>query len=185
MSFSAVLLCGGESRRMGRDKSLVEWKGTALWKLQLEKLRALSPDQIFVSAREDRPWRPAEVPIVLDESAARGPRSGIAAALRACQSDHLLVLAIDLPLMSVAYLRSLVQRAQRGVGIVPNNEKRFEPVAAIYPREIAAAFDDERESLQSLLRGLTDRGEMIPIEVQPSDRELFRNVNAPADLIAS
>lgn len=184
MTFSAVLLCGGESRRMGRDKALVEWDGAPLWQIQLMKLRALPLDRILLSARNDKPWRPADVAIVLDESDARGPLSGILAAFSACESDHLLVLAIDLPLMTVAYLQSLMQRARRGVGVVPMIDERFEPVAAIYPRGIADAFL-QHDSLQSVLHDLVDRGEMIVDDVQPADRELFRNVNEPADLIAS
>jgi molybdopterin-guanine dinucleotide biosynthesis protein A len=186
MSFSAVLLCGGESQRMGRDKSLVEWNGTPLWQLQLEKLRALLPREIFLSARNDKPWRPRDVTLVLDaEPASCGPRGGIAAALRICQSDHLLVLAIDLPLIHVGYLKSMLQRIARGVGVVPVSDGRFEPVAAIYPRGVVDAFSRHAESLQTLLRELIDRGCMTAVGVQPRDRELFRNVNEPADLIAS
>lgn len=185
MSFSAVLLCGGESRRMGRDKAVLEWSGVPLWQLQLKKLRALLPDTIFLSARSDKAWRPRDVALVLDDRDARGPLSGIAAASRVCESDHLLVLAIDLPLMSVSYLQGMVQRVRREVGIVPIIGERFEPVAAIYPRQAADVFSDSARSLQTLLRELVNRGRMIAAEVKPGAHELFRNVNEPADLIAS
>src|SRR4051794_12428711 len=61
VSFSAVLLCGGESRRMGRDKATVAWNGAPLWQSQLATLRALQPATIFLSAREEKPWRPPDV----------------------------------------------------------------------------------------------------------------------------
>jgi molybdopterin-guanine dinucleotide biosynthesis protein A len=185
MNFSAVLLCGGDSRRMGHDKALVEWNGTPLHQLQIAKLRALRPEQIFVSARADKSWRPRDVALVLDELETRGPVSGIAAALRACEGDHLLVLAIDLPLITSEYLHAMLRRTSLGRGIVPTIDGRFEPVAAVYPRESLAAFGSDGGSLQAVIRELIRRGEMHAFEVEADERDLFRNINQPADLIAS
>lgn len=185
MSFSAVLLCGGESSRMGRDKADVEWNGQALWQLQLGKLRALRPEKILISARTDKHWRPADATLILDELEMRGPMSGVAAALRVCESEHLLVLAIDLPLITSQYLDSMLCRASRGTGIVPTIGGRFEPVAAVYARESAGAFETGATSLQTVIYDLVCRGEMRALDVQPHERAFFRNVNQPADLLAS
>ena len=53
MTFSAVLLAGGESRRMGTDKATFLFRGKPLWQAQLETLRKLRPAEIFLSARTD------------------------------------------------------------------------------------------------------------------------------------
>src|SRR4029077_13783233 len=58
MTFSAVLLAGGESRRMGTDKATFLFRGKPLWQVQLETLRKLRPAEIFLSARTDPSWRP-------------------------------------------------------------------------------------------------------------------------------
>ncbi|MFL6543508.1 MAG: molybdenum cofactor guanylyltransferase [Chthoniobacterales bacterium] len=185
MNFSAVLLCGGQSRRMRRDKALVEWNDVALWQTQLATLRGLQPKTTFLSAREDKPWRPPDVKLVLDGADPRGPISGITAVLRACETTHLVVLAIDLPLMTSAYLRRMIGHASPACGIVPRIADRFEPACAIYPRQCVEAFDRGAASLQVLIAELIARGYIEALDVQPDERDLFKNVNEPSDLAAS
>src|ERR1700716_3480980 len=119
MSFSAVLLAGGESRRMGRDKAMLEWRGRPLWEWQMEKLRALNPEKILLSARSHVAWRPADVELILDRPPSRGPLSGLAAALGTIATDHLLDLAVDMPFVTTKHLQLLCGLAANGVGIVP------------------------------------------------------------------
>src|SRR5436305_9892616 len=64
MSLSAVLLCGGESHRMHRDKATIEWRHQPLWERQMQTLRELQPEAIFLSARSDPDWRPSDVTLV-------------------------------------------------------------------------------------------------------------------------
>ena len=81
LSLSAVLLAGGESRRMGTDKATFVFRGKPLWQVQLETLQKLRPKEIFVSARIDPPWRREDVLFVADLPPSRGPLSGLAASM--------------------------------------------------------------------------------------------------------
>src|ERR1700726_2364005 len=99
ITLTAVLLAGGESRRMGRDKATIEFDGQPLWKRQLEILRLLRPERMFVSARRTPAWRPEDVGLLLDDAPSRGPLSGLTKALAAMRTTHLLALAIDMPFM--------------------------------------------------------------------------------------
>src|SRR2546430_17648513 len=76
MNISAVLLAGGESRRMGQDKATFIFGGKPLWQIQLNLLRELRPRELFLSARTDPAWRPLGVQFVRDEPPSRGPLSG-------------------------------------------------------------------------------------------------------------
>jgi len=186
MKISAVLLAGGKSRRMGQDKAAILFRNTPLWQIQLDLLRKLQLHELFLSAQFDPPWRPAEVEFVPDDQPSRGPLSGIAAALSRISSGHLLALAIDMPFMTESYLRSLREKVEPGVGVVPLIENRAEPLAAIYPRDayddVAGALSGSDFSLQSLVGELIAAGKLEPIQVSEKEKAFFRNLNEPADL---
>jgi molybdopterin-guanine dinucleotide biosynthesis protein A len=186
MKISGVLLAGGKSRRMGEDKSIILFRNTPLWQIQLELLRKLQLGELFISAQTDPPWRPADIEFVPDDEPSRGPLSGIAAALSRISGDHLLALAIDMPLMTERYLRSLCEKVTRGVGVVPIIENRAEPLAAIYPREayneVVGALSGSDFSLQSVVGKLVAAGKLQPIRVSEDEKAFFRNLNEPGDL---
>jgi molybdopterin-guanine dinucleotide biosynthesis protein A len=186
MTISAVLLAGGESRRMGQDKATLRFRSEPLWKHQLELLRRLEPKEIFVSARTDPPWRPADVEFVCDEQPSRGPLDGITSALSRSSADHLLVLAIDVPSITADYLKDLCAMVEDGRGVVPMIGNRAEPLVAIYPREIEidfrSALTGKDFSLQPLVRRLVEVGKLRPIAIGPDQANLFRNLNEPNDV---
>jgi molybdopterin-guanine dinucleotide biosynthesis protein A len=184
MTFSALLLAGGESRRMGRDKATIEFEGQPLWKTQLELLRALSPEKIFVSARRRPDWLPDTVVLLLDDRPSRGPLSGLVKAFAAIETSHLIVLAIDMPFMTAAELRRLLELSTENCGVVPMIDEHAEPLAAVYPASAAehfkAALTGPDFSLQSVVRNLARMGHVRPWDVR--DANFYRNLNQPSDL---
>jgi molybdopterin-guanine dinucleotide biosynthesis protein A len=186
MTLTAVLFAGGLSQRMGTDKAMLKFNGEPLWARQIGLLRELNPATILISARERPAWCPLEIEAVLDIPSSRGPLSGLAAALRRIQTTHLLALAIDLPQMTSAHLRTLLTLATPQSGCVPQNEFFFEPLAAIYPsaaHEMAAnALARGELSLQKLVKRLVQDGLMQAYPLRDSEKSFYHNVNTPGDL---
>jgi len=186
MTFSAVLLAGGESRRMGRDKATIVFHGCPLWQRQLQILRDLGPEKIYVSARKLPSWLPFDTELLLDEPPFRGPLSGLTRALTSIRTSHLAVLAVDMPSMTSAQMQALLGQARPRCGVVPVVEKRAEPLAAIYPREAAAHFSAALAgndfSLQPLVRDLVQAGKVRLLAVTEEERNLYRSVNQPIDV---
>jgi molybdopterin-guanine dinucleotide biosynthesis protein A len=186
MNISAALLAGGESRRMGKDKATLLFRRKPLWQIQLELLRKLEPTEIFVSARTDPVWRPADAQFVADDPPSRGPLSGLAAALARMRAQHLLALAIDTPFMTEKYLKSLYNQIEPGRGVVAKIDDRFEPLAAIYPREalanVQSALSGKDFSLQTVTGRLVAAGKLQVIPVTSQEKKLFLNLNELADL---
>ena len=137
MNFSAVILAGGPSRRMGRDKAWIPLEGQPLLARQVATVQALDPQELFVSGRPDTDYSAVGCRVLTDSTPGLGPLMGIHAALRATTSPLLVVLAVDMPLMTSEVLETLLARCDGATGVVPMANRRIEPLSAIYPRRAA------------------------------------------------
>src|SRR6266487_4921412 len=186
MKLTAVLLAGGESRRMGTEKATIVFDGEPLWQRQIRLLRYLGLENILVSARAERPWRPADTELVLDQLPSRGPISGLTAALARTRTSHLVALGVDMPFVTAAQLQDLCHRADAGRGVVPTIGGRAEPLAAGYPGEayvdFTAALAGNDWSLQPLVKHLAEEGKVQLVNVAKAEAELYRSLNEPQDL---
>lgn len=187
MTLTAVLVAGGESRRMGRDKATIEFEGRPSWERQLEMLRAVGPETIFVSARTRPSWLPDEVELLLDDPPSRGPLSGLTKAVAAMRTTHLVALAVDMPFMTSEQLSVLGRLAAEGRGIVPVIGERAEPLAAIYPAEAAGDFATALAgpdfSLQRVVRNLAIDRKVRLFSVPAEHGHFYRSVNEPGDVL--
>jgi len=186
MTLTALLLAGGESRRMGRDKATIAWEGKPLWERQLELLRGLLPDKIFVSGRSRPNWLPDDVEVLIDDPPSRGPLSGLTKALAVMRTTHLIALAVDMPFLTSDEMRALSTLAATGSGVVPLIGEQAEPLAAIYPAEAAqdfrAALGGSDLSLQTVVGTLAEAGKVKLWPVAGERARFYRSVNEPGDL---
>ncbi len=184
--FSAVVLAAGRSTRMGRDKALLEFDGVVFWRWQRNTLAVAGAAEIFLSARPDQIWArdalefSAILPDIIPDC---GPLGGIATALERAAHPHLAVLAIDLPRVPPVWFAELRAACEPGRGAVGRRGKFFEPLAAIYPREILPLVRDALAhgelSLQRLLAAAIAAGMMHVREIPPAHAPLFENWNEP------
>ncbi|MEO6970569.1 MAG: molybdenum cofactor guanylyltransferase [Chthoniobacterales bacterium] len=178
MRCSAVLLAGGKSTRMGRDKAFLEYEGQPLWQRQLATLQKLSPEHLIISGPARGEWSDCEV--VEDAVTNAGPLAGVAAALQKCTTPLLVVLAVDLPRMTSEFLSSLLDLG----GAVARGPHGFEPLAAVYPTACTSlavqALRSGDFSMQSFIHESIKKGLLAARETSQSD--LFTNLNTPSDL---
>jgi molybdopterin-guanine dinucleotide biosynthesis protein A len=183
---SAVILAGGQSRRMGRDKAWIECDGRPLIVLALEKVREIGVTEVFVSGRPGGDYSALGCPVLLDLEPDLGPLAGLERGLHACTSPLLLVLAVDLPRITSRLLRALADEADRTTGVVPEQGDQLEPLCAIYPKHChGLAFERiqrgsraVREFAAECLREKAVRLWKVPV----SEASCFANCNFPEDL---
>ena len=181
-SFSAVLLAAGRSTRMGTDKALLPVDGMALWQRQWAVLARTRASEIILSVRHEQTWAPAGVNVVRDALADAGPLGGIAAALEKMRQTHLIVLAVDLPQMQPVWFERLKELCEPGVGAVGLCDGFYEPLAAIYPRELVAdAVRRLTRGEYALQRFIAAAGTaMKAVEIGKEEAAMFENWNEPA-----
>lgn len=185
MNFSAVILAGGESSRMGRDKAWLEADGQTLIAAAVEKAHRAGAGEVFISGRSGKDYSALQCPVLLDLKPGCGPLGGIERALHACAAPLLLVLAVDMPHMTAEFLQRMASRCNRETGVVPKLKGRLEPLAAIYPRHCHEIAFDAIAKSHHAVRDFAEACRKIKAvriaAVRPADENCFTNWNTPAD----
>jgi molybdenum cofactor guanylyltransferase len=181
-----VILAGGRSSRMQRDKALLPCQGTTLLARQVGIVRALAPAEILISGRADADYGTLGLPVLTDRFTERGPLAGVERALEASQSPLLLVLAVDLPAMTGDFLRGLAGRCREGAGVVPRAGAGLEPLAAFYPKTMlpiaTAMLLEGRAAMTEFVRRGREAGLVDEWRCAPGDAAYFLNWNGPEDV---
>jgi molybdopterin-guanine dinucleotide biosynthesis protein A len=184
-----VVLAGGESRRMGRDKLLLEVGGAPLLRRVRNALSARCAEIIVVGSGEDSA-RLGELRRVSDERPERqGPLAGMEAGLAAAKNRLVFVAAGDMPFLSADLVGYLLERLERlsASAVVPRYRGETHPLCAAYDREVLphlrSALDGGVRSAREFLAVL-DVVEYVEGELRRLGNPdlLLMNVNTPEDL---
>jgi len=188
MNFSAVILAGGKSSRMGRDKAWLEIEGLPLLARQIKLARELGAVEIFISGRPENDYSEFVCPVLQDKFAGAGPLAGIERALAAATSSLLLVLAVDLPALQVNFFQQLAAACSDHYGAIPTLAGRIEPLAAFYPKSarlLAASLLCGRENAVATFAQYCVRSGLAQFVAQPPGAaSYFMNWNSPSDLVS-
>jgi len=196
VKLEGVLLCGGRSSRMGRDKALIELNGEALWIRQRRQLKELLGAEPLLSVRAGSTLasagvEPSELRYVYDDGSS-GPLGGILAgfdAVASARATHLAVLAVDMPFMEMDWWKALMSTCDAMSGAVGrrgDDARSSEPLAAIYPIAMAALLGNAKASgdfsLQRIVAEGVSVGLLREVQITAEREKLFLNWNTPEDI---
>jgi len=174
--YSGVVLAGGYSARMGREKAELNFHGLSFLACQVEKLRELGIADILISGYEKAIPGTRFVPDVYPH---RGPLSGVHAGLEAARNSRVLVLAVDTPLLPSRALWDLL-RLPAASSVIWRCGGRLQPLPGVYD---AALLPLCRELLQgggASLRALLEKTRPVEVEYR-WDPVWLTNCNTPED----
>jgi molybdopterin-guanine dinucleotide biosynthesis protein A len=181
---SLLILAGGNSRRMGRDKATLAAGGRTLVEHLAERLSPVV-DEVLVSVGRTTPVLGA-FPLVVDRFPGLGPLAGIHAGLLAARQPLVWVVACDLPDVEPALGPLLRQHASGVDAVVPRVGGEPEGACALYRRELAAQVETNlrqgRRSIKELLAAINVHF-LSADQVRAVDPGLhsFQNLNTPAE----
>ena len=136
--FSAAVLAGGLSSRMGRDKAALPFGGTTLLDFQVGKLRMLGIEDIMISGSE------RQIPgtrHISDIYPRKGPLGGIHACLAGAEGTAVLFLGVDTPLIPPEALQALLSAHENGVTLL-HHGNRTEPLFGVYDCTLAPLCEE-------------------------------------------
>jgi len=179
-----LVLAGGESRRMGNDKALLQRDGQS----QLEYVAALlkgAVDRVFVSVRPEQRREPERdrFSTIADRYAGIGPIAGILSAMDEYPDADWLVVACDLPNIDAATLDYLLKKrsnAQPFTAFRSSYDELPEPLCAVYRNASNAIIREFVESGIVCPRKILIRSDTLLLD-QPDPHSLD-NINTPDDL---
>lgn len=187
-TLAALILAGGKSSRMGRDKALVDYQGMPMLK-RVYQVAAACTRKVYVLA----PWvknyqniLPTDCQYLIETQPGKGPVNGLSEGLEQIAAQWILLLACDLPLLNVEIIQSwinkLAQIPTSTLALVPQRSGIWEPMCGFYRKEIKAELDSflkvGKRSFQELLSGI----EVATLDVDDKTDLMLLNCNYPGDL---
>ncbi len=136
---TGIILAGGKSSRMGREKGLVGFRGKPLIQYGIDLLSRYT-DRILISSGNPD-YLPFGLELVPDEVVGQGPAAGLATALKNSTTPWNLVIACDLPFLEPALIDLLLENSSSFQAVIPIHNGLPEPLAGLYHRELAAHFE--------------------------------------------
>lgn len=188
-----VVLCGGQSSRMGTDKGLLKLEARTWAQTAVDKLAALQlPVVLSVNALQYPDYAavfPAEQLVKDNETLdIHGPLSGVLSVHLQFPQEDLLILACDMPLMETAVMEQLISACNEHNSFeayIFSNNHEPEPLCGIYTAIGLAATMERYRNKQLLKHSMKFTLQNLAtyiIPVQPGEEKYFRNFNAHAEL---
>jgi len=148
---TAVILAGGESKRMGQDKAQVMLAGATLLQRAVDILTPLFAD-VVMSVRE--PIADCGLPQYCDVGDGHGPLIGVSTALQQVKTDWVFVMAVDMPFVSRDLIVALAdKRGGRGrQAVVPFVNGYLQPLLAYYAQSCLPVMQQKRADGERSLR---------------------------------
>ena len=181
----AVILAGGMSRRMGRDKALLCLEGRTFLERVAESLSDFGEVLLSVSVNPSRRYERVRLRVVEDRTGDCGPMGGLYSALKICESQWLLAVSCDMPLLTREFAEYLFSYAENEHdAFVPvTRDGRAQPLCAVYAKRAAGVLE---ECLARGNRAITNALGKMKVKYIPlrhslyADRTLW-NVNTPEE----
>ena len=184
----ALILAGGKSSRMGRDKALIDWQGIPMLK-RVYQVAADCTERVHIITPWPERYRdilPPDCQWLIESTPGQGPLVGFTQGLAQISSSWVLLLGCDLPELNSDIINNwasqLASISPEILAVVPQQSQGWEPLCGFYRQEV-------RLNLEKYLEG-GDRSfqkwlSTMPVQslfVGETEAKMLRNYNTPSDL---
>ncbi|WP_141430925.1 molybdenum cofactor guanylyltransferase [Bacillus sp. 03113] len=185
---SVIILAGGKSSRMGKNKALLELRnGMTVIESIIEELSSLSEHVVIVTNQPEE-YRFLQLPLIKDTWSEIGPLGGIHAGLRESPTSRNLIVACDMPFPSAEIGKYLLLQLDHVQAAVPQINEYTHPLFAAYRKDILSVIEEVvkenkrsmKQLLQKIQHKLVTETELERLGIQRIEKYFF-NMNNPTD----
>jgi len=184
-----IILCGGQSKRMGRPKAWLPFGGEPSLHLVVRLLgEVVRPIVVVAAPGQDVPPLSANVSVVRDAERGRGPLQGLAAGLSALRgrAEAAYLSSCDVPFLRPSFVRRIIDLLDDRAICVPFVDGFHHPLAAVYRVEILDSVTQLLSEnrlrpvflFETASTRIVEARELIDVD---SDLKSLRNLNTPED----
>lgn len=184
MKIGCAILAGGKSSRMGTDKALLELEGKKFIKRLCDELDAFEEKMIARGNRSDIQgvsWN-----IISDIYPEKGPIGGLHAVLSACNSDAMICVSCDMPLLQVDLVRELCGHMKEEVDavIAVTEDGRKHPLCGVYRKTVLPVIENQILVGNNRMVAFLDRIRVEYITIYSQNSQQLKNINTLEDYLA-
>jgi molybdenum cofactor guanylyltransferase len=182
---TGIILAGGESRRMGTDKALLDINGRPMIEHVLAVFSGLFRKTIIVTNTPDR-YRIYGVELTGDVLDIRGPLTGLYSGLLRSGDEYNFVAACDMPFLNTRLISYMGEIAAGHDAVVPMYGGFLEPIHAVYRKGILPVIETQVRKQDRRIRGLFDQIQVRYVKEEEivrfdPQKQSFRNLNTPKE----
>jgi molybdopterin-guanine dinucleotide biosynthesis protein A len=191
-----LILAGGKSSRMGRDKALIDWQGIPMLK-RVYQVAANCTEKVHIITPWPERYRdilPSDCQWLIELDPGQGPMVGFTQGLAQISSSWVLLLGCDLPQLNSDIINNwasqLASISPEILAVVPQQSQGWEPLCGFYRQEVRLNLEKyleggDREGLPMQHRSFQKWLSTIPVQslfVGETEAKMLRNYNTPSDL---
>ena len=178
---TAVIIAGGKSSRMKRDKALLPFGGfSTLAEFQYRRLGKIF-SEVYISSKSNK--FNFEVDLIEDRDELSSPLVALVSIFETLEVEEVFVLSVDAPFIDISVIEKLFKKLEETNAdiVVAESEYGLEPLSAIYRRsflkEAKSALSQNNHRLKSIFK-------LLKVEkVKFENEKLFMNLNYPSEYI--
>jgi molybdopterin-guanine dinucleotide biosynthesis protein A len=183
---TVAIMAGGQSSRMGTDKSFVLFRGRPMIEIIKERVTGLGDVLILITNKPDE-YTHLHLPMFSDVYPDHGSLGGIFTAVHYATHPYTLVVACDMPWLNRPLLEHMITLRQTAEVIVPRWQKYPEPLHAIYHKNCLAAIEANLQAQRLKITGFFGQVQVHFVEREVIERfdangRSFANINTPDEL---
>lgn len=176
-NFSFLILAGGKSSRMGKNKADLSFKGQTFLEILINKAKKMGFTDILVSGY---PNEILSLQPIIDEFPGRGPLGGLYSSFKMARHPFAFVVSVDVPLLNNETILALIDYHHSHDNFITllSQEGKIEPLIGIYP---TASYQKMESLIKNGPARVFDLINLYDYGVFDNSGEIIDNINTPRD----